>query len=391
MKIVHFITRLILGGAQENTLFTVEDHLREFGDEVTLITGPGLGPEGTLVPRAEQSGCRLYVLPESRRSINPWREWRVYCRVKRLLRELRPDILHTHSSKAGILGRRAAHVLGIPCVHTIHGAAFHYGQHPWAYRAYRWAEKWAEPYCDRIISVADAMTEQYLSAGIGTPEKYVTIYSGFDVAPLLAPPTRRAAIRAEWGCGPEDVLVGKIGRLFPLKGHEAILDVAEGVVAACPHVRFVFIGDGILRDRFQARIRAAGLDRHFLFTGLVPPTRIPELLQALDMVVHTSQWEGLARVLPQALIAGKPVISYDIDGAREVVLPGRTGLLVPRNDLAALERALVELAGNPSQREQLGLTGRELFTETFRHEHMSRRIREVYRAVLTQRAGMPVS
>ncbi|MEZ5947920.1 MAG: glycosyltransferase [Planctomycetaceae bacterium] len=123
----------------------------------------------------------------------------------------------------------------------------------------------------------------------------------------------------------------------------------------------------------------------------MPPTRIPELLQALDMVVHTSQWEGLARVLPQALIAGKPVISYDIDGAREVVLPGRTGLLVPRNDLAALERALVELAGNPSQREQLGLTGRELFTETFRHEHMSRRIREVYRAVLTQRAGMPVS
>lgn len=387
MKIVHYITRLILGGAQENTLFTIEDHLREFGDEVTLITGPGLGPEGSLIPRAEQSGCRLHVLPESQRNLHPLREFQSYRKVKQLLRELRPDILHTHSSKAGILGRRAAYVLGIPCVHTIHGAAFHYGQHPLAQRVYRWAEKWAEPYCDRIISVADAMTEQYLAAGIGQPDKYVTIYSGFDVEPLLAPPIHRESLRAEWGFGPEDVVIGKIGRLFPLKGHESLLAVAEDVVAACPQARFVFVGDGILRQEFVDRIAAAGLQRHFHFTGLVPPTRIPELLQGMDLVVHTSQWEGLARVLPQALIAGKPVISFDIDGAREVVIPNETGLLVPRNDLPALKQAMIELITHPDQRQQLGSTGRTRFTDQFRHEQMSRKIRAVYQDVLEQRTA----
>jgi len=385
LKIVHYITRLIIGGAQENTVQTVEDHVRDYGDEVTLITGPGLGPEGTLVPRAEASGCRLIVLPDSVRSINPWREVQVYRQVKRLLRELAPDIVHTHSSKAGVLGRSAAAALHISCVHTIHGAAFHYGQPGWMQQVYRQAERWAAKRCDHIISVADAMTQQYLQVGIGTPEKYTTIYSGFDVEPLLAAPIHRNRLRSEWGLADEHVLIAKIGRLFPLKGHESVLAVAGDVIRACPQVRFLFIGDGILREQYQAELRKQGLEKHFIFTGLVPPARIPELLQGTDLVVHTSQWEGLARVLPQALIAGKAVVSYDIDGAREVVLPGRTGCLVPRNDYAALTAALIELASQPELRTRYGQTGRDLFTDQFRHQTMSRRIREVYEQVLEKR------
>ena len=131
-----------------------------------------------------------------------------------------------------------------------------------------------------------------------------------------------------------------------------------------------------------------GLRERFVLTGLVPPQQVPELMGAMDIVVHTSLREGLARVLPQGLIAGKPVISYDVDGAREVVLPGRTGYLLPPRDIAGLSAAIAELAGDPALRQRLGETGRALFTEQFRHQTMTRRLREIYAAVIARRSAV---
>jgi len=381
-RVVHIITRLIIGGAQENTLLTVEDQHRLYGDEVTLVCGPGLGPEGSLAERARAGGLDLRLVPEMRRSIHPWRDWTSYRRLLRVLEEIGPQIVHTHSSKAGILGRAAAAHLGIPAVHTIHGASFHYGQSPLAHRVYIAAEKWAAPRCQRLISVCDAMTEHYLAAGIAPRDRFVTIYSGMEVEPFLNPPRPRDVVRQELGFRHADVVITKVARLFHLKGHEYVIAAAAAVVRQNPNVRFLFVGDGILRDRFRQEIAQAGLDEAFVFAGLVPPSRVPELVNASDIVVHTSLWEGLARVLPQALIAGKPVVSYDIDGAREVAIPGETGYLLPPKSVDELAAALTELAGNPALRERLGRTGRERFTDQFRHETMTRRIREVYANVL---------
>ncbi|HET6328279.1 MAG TPA: glycosyltransferase family 4 protein [Planctomycetaceae bacterium] len=381
-RVVHFITRLIIGGAQENTLLTVEDQHRLHGDEVTLISGPGLGPEGSLVERAQKGGLDLRIMPELRRSIHPWRDWDSYRHLLKLLREIRPQIVHTHSSKAGILGRLAASHLGIPAVHTIHGAAFHYGQNPIAHHSYILAEKWAARHCRKFISVCDAMTDQYVAAGIAPRERFVTIYSGMEVEPFLNPPRSREDVRKELGLRPEHVVITKVARLFHLKGHECVIAAASRVAKEHPNVRFVFVGDGILREQFRAQIEQAGLNDVFIFTGLVPPSRVPELIQASDIVVHASYWEGLARVLPQALIAGKPVVSYDVDGAREVVIPGQTGYLLPPRSVDELATALCELAGNRELRERLGQTGREGFVDQFRHETMTRRIREVYASLL---------
>lgn len=382
MKVVHVITRLIVGGAQENTLFTCEDQHRSFGDDVTLIAGPGVGPEGSLERRAHSGGYRVEILPELQRAIAPHRDWAAYRRLSELLAALRPNIVHTHSSKAGILGRLAAHRLGIPAVHTIHGASFHRGQSPLAYRTYRWLERRAARWCDRFISVCDAMTEQYVAAGIAPRERFVTIYSGMDVEPFLCPPRPAHEVRSELGFGPHDVVVCKIGRLFHLKGHEHLIEAAPRIVRQVPNVRFLLVGDGILRRPFEERVAQSGLQRHFHFTGLVPPERVPELIAASDIAVHTSEWEGLARVLPQALIAGKPVVSFDIDGAREVCIPEETGLLVRPGEVEALAAAIVRLAQNPELRRRLGETGRRRFTDRFRHETMTRRIREVYAEVL---------
>jgi glycosyltransferase involved in cell wall biosynthesis len=383
-RVVHFITRLIIGGAQENTLLTVEDQHRLYGDEVTLICGPGLGPEGTLVERAQSGRLDLRIIPELRRSIHPWRDWRSYRHLVHLLREIRPQIVHTHSSKAGILGRLAAARLGIPAVHTIHGAAFHYGQHPAAHRSYILAEKWAASRCQQFISVCDAMTDQYVSAGIAPRERFVTIYSGMEVEPFLNPPRSRDEVRGELGLRPEHVVITKVARLFHLKGHEWVIRAAGRVAKEFPQVRFLFVGDGILREQFREQIERAGLSEAFVFAGLVPPRRVPELIGASDIIVHASLWEGLARVLPQALIAGKPVVSYDVDGAREVVIPGQTGYLLPPRSVDELATALCELAGDPALRERLGSTGRARFVDQFRHETMTRRIREVYGRLLVE-------
>lgn len=389
LRVAHIITRLIIGGAQENTLHTVEDQHSIHGDEVHLITGPGLGPEGSLEPRALAGGYPVHIVPEMRRSLHPLRDWRSYRALIKLLRKIQPDIVHTHSSKAGIIGRAAAAKLGFPAVHTIHGAAFHYGQGAVAYRVYRSAERYAARWTDHFISVADDMTDEYVHAKVAPREKFTTIYSGFDVEPYLTPPRSREEVRRELGLGESDIVVGKIARLFHLKGHEFLLSAAPAIVKECPQVKFLLVGDGLLRKTFEERIAEMGLTDRFIFTGLVPPTRIPELIHAMEIVAHTSQWEGLARVLPQGLIAGKPVVAYDVGGAREVVLPGATGFLLPRDSVEPLSGAIIKLAQSEELRIKYGTEGRRRFTDQFRHQTMTRRIREVYESVLRKSRKSP--
>lgn len=387
MKVVHFITRLILGGAQENTLLTVIDQQREYADEVVLITGPGLGPEGSLERQAQQANVDLRVVPSLRRNIHPLRDWISYRELLTQLRDIQPEIVHTHSSKAGILGRAVAGRLGIPCVHTVHGAAFHRNQPApvrWTFAA---AERWAARYTAKWISVCDAMTDQYVAARVAPRDRFITIYSGMAVEPFLEPERPPAEIREELGLKPEHIVVGKVARLFHLKGHEDVIEAARRVASEIPELRFLFVGDGLLRKRLLERIRNAGLEDRFVFTGLVPPRRVAELVHAMDIVVHASLREGLARVLPQALIAGKPVISYDVDGAREVAIPGQTGFLLQPGDTGGMAEALRTLAGDAELRARLGTTGRERFTDQFRHQTMTRKIREVYHDVLAQGHG----
>jgi glycosyltransferase involved in cell wall biosynthesis len=387
MRVAHVITRLILGGAQENTVLCCEDLLRR-GDEVLLITGPPLGPEGSLMKRAEASGVPLEVIGSLRRAIHPLRDAAAYRHIKAALRRFQPEVVHTHSAKAGILGRQAAWALRIPAVvHTVHGAPFHPYQNPAARALFRCCERWAARRCDRLVSVADAMTELMVGAGVAPREKFITVYSGMEVEPFLQSEPLREPTRRRLGYGPEHIVVGKFARLFHLKGHADLVAAARGAVAENPALRFLLVGDGVLRDRLARQIAEAGLSEHFQFTGLVSPEEIPALLAATDFVVHASLREGLARVLPQALISQRPAVSYDVDGAREVVVPGETGLLVPPGDVVGLRGAIVELAAEPEARRRMGREGRRRFAERFRHETMTASLRRLYEELLAVRAA----
>lgn len=367
-------------------MLTCEDLLRDFGDDVLLVTGPPLGPEGSLLERARANRVPLEIVDALRRSIHPAHDWRAYQDLKRVLRRFRPDVVHTHSAKGGMLGRMAADAIGVPAiVHTVHGAPFHPYQSRLAREFFRSCERYAARKTTAIISVADAMTEQLVAAGVAPREKFTTVYSGMEVERFLNAAAHRDALRAQLGYSSEHVVIGKIARLFHLKGHEYVISAARQIVARRPQARFLFVGDGILRPALEREIASAGLTDHVHFAGLIPPERIPEYLGAMDIVVHASLREGLARVLPQALIAGKPVVSFDVDGAREVVLPGVTGFLVPPCNVDALGEALDELIARSDLREQLGTAGRQRFADQFRHESMTRAIRGVYERILPSR------
>lgn len=393
MKIVHVITRLIVGGAQENTLLSCEgQHDRRH--EVTLITGPALGPEGSLLERAQQYGYRVIVLDAMRRSILPGKDVRVYRELRRHIRELRPDVVHTHSSKAGIIGRFAAWKESVPfVVHTIHGLSWTSSSRAWVNAAYRHLERLAANRCHTIVVVADAMTKQSLAAGIGRPEQYVTVYSGMESGPFVYPPVPREEMRAQLGMGQGDVAICTIARLFEKKGHEDLLEHAERLCRENPHLRFVWVGDGNLGSHFKSRISNLELDAHFKLVGLVPPSEVCNYVNACDLLAHPSRREGLARALPQGQLAGLPVVTYDIDGNAEGLIEGETGYAVKAFNVPEFIGRITELAGDERKRRVMGEKGRSFALSRFDAAVMVDRLEDVYRKGLkrTEAGDLPAS
>lgn len=384
MRIVHIITRLIVGGAQENTLLSCEGQHRR-GHDVTLITGPSLGPEGSLMDRATTYGYRVEVIDEMRRAIRPVKDILTYRKLVSRLKELRPDIAHTHSSKAGILGRWAAHDARIPAIiHTIHGLAFTASTSLWVNRFYKVLERHTASSTTRIVCVADAMRDQSLAAGIGRPEQFVTVYSGMETEPFLHPSVPREQVRRQLGLSPEHIAVGTIARLFHLKGHEDLLHHAPKLCAEFPNLRFLWIGDGLLRSHFERQIAAMNLKNRFILTGLVPPEKIPELTAAMDILAHPSRREGLARALAQGGLAAKPVVVYDIDGNREGMIDGQTGFVVPPFDRDKFSDCIRRLARDESLRRSLGDAGREFASARFSTKTMVESLETVYVEALNE-------
>jgi len=389
LKIIHIITRLILGGAQENTLITCKE-LAARGHDVTLITGPALGPEGQLFEQTRGRGYKVIVIDRLRRAINPYNDTVSYFHIKKHLRRLRPDIVHTHSAKAGILGRLAANQLKtqnskLKIIHTVHGLAFHPYQSQLLNKFYIAVEKTAARRTDFFISVADAMTNQATAVGIGKPEQYVTAYSAIEEKDFLEPipQERKNQFRQKYGIAEKAVVLVTIARLFMLKGHDYIIESAKELPKRFENCAWLFVGSGNLADYYKQQVRELGLADRIKFTGLLPPGEIPLAIQSSDILVHCSLREGLARTLPQAMLCGKPAISFDVDGAREVVNENTGRLIEPKN-VEQLIKACAELIEDKELRKRLGQQGRESVKTKFAPETMVDTIEAVYQKLLSE-------
>lgn len=385
MNVCHVITRLIIGGAQENTLLTCEGLTRR-GHKVTLAVGPDTGPEGSLFEETRARGYDVRIIPAMHRAVRPFADLAACRQLWTLFDKLCPDVVHTHSSKAGILGRWAAHRVGVPIiVHTIHGMSFNRTQPAPIRSLYRFLERRCARYTDALIGVAEAMIRQSVEAGIASPDRFVTIYSGMRTEWYDPARHDRQAIRQQWGFGEDCVVFGTVARLFRNKGYEQLIPAMAEASRRCPSLRFVWVGDGSQRSEYESQLLRLGLTNRVRLTGLVPPLEVARLLAGMDAVVHASQWEGLPRVVVQGLIMCKPVISFDIDGAPEVVLPDQTGLLVPLNDIQGLAEAMVRLAGDAAMRDRMGRAGREWCLRRFDHERMVDDIESLYKKLADRR------
>ncbi|OGV72084.1 MAG: hypothetical protein A3K19_08165 [Lentisphaerae bacterium RIFOXYB12_FULL_65_16] len=368
---------MIVGGAQENTLLTVRG-LMDKGHDVVLVSGPSLGPEGRLLEADRVPGLKLVEEPNLVRQLNPIIDLKGYMALRRYFLAEKFDVVHTHSSKAGVVGRLAAHAARVPLViHTVHGQAFHPFQSWWLNWLYITAERVCARRSHRVFAVAQAMVDQCVAAHVAPPEKYRVIYSGMDIDAFVnARP--EPDLRQRLGIPPGVPVVGKIARLFELKGHEYLIAAAPDIVREFPEVRFLLVGDGVLRDALQREIRARNLQEHFVFTGLVPPAEVCRYTALMDVLVHLSLREGLPRTVVQALAAGIPAVGFALDGTPEVIVDGRTGILCPPKDIAAVREAVLKLLRNPLQRKEMGCSGQAFVQERFSWRRMADLIEAQY-------------
>ncbi len=360
-RILHPITRLIIGGAQENTILTAA-LLPPNRWDVDVVCGPQSGPEGSLINVARKQGVSLIIEPSLVREINPLKDPLALFRLTRLIRRGGYAIVHTHSSKAGILGRWAAKLAGTPViVHTVHGWGHHDRQHPLVRQIYIWLEKLTLPITDKLIVVSPLNIEKGLQDGIGRPKDYVVIRSGIELDRFGHPQVKREQTREAWGIPIDATLVGTVTRLSAQKAPLDFVIAAAEVLAQHPGVYFMIVGDGPLRDDVESLAAGLGIAEQLIMTGL--RRDIPELMAAFDLFVLSSLWEGLPRVLPQAMATGLPLAATAVDGSIEVIEDGVNGLLTPPGEPEMLAVAISRLLEDRELMERMGAINRERVVE----------------------------
>lgn len=383
MKIAQVITRMNVGGAQESVVLTCRGHL-DAGHEVTLITGPSEGPEGKMFEKMPKpNGLKIIDVPYLIREISPWNDFLAYRQLSRIFKENEFDVVHTNSSKAGILARIAAYRAGVKVVvHTVHGQAFHRYQGLLKNKLYIWLERLSARYCHQIYAVAQAMIEQCVTENVAPREKYKLVYTGMDLTPYLESKAD-PRLREQLGIPKEAIVIGTIARLFPLKGYEQLMPVALQLVERNPKVHFLFLGDGTLRAGFEHDIGALGLSKNFHFTGMIDVDAVPAHAALFTFMAHLSLREGLPRGVVQALAAGKPCVAFNLDGTPEVVLHEKTGLILEPN--CAPEKildAFEKLIKDPILCGQLGAAGRDRVKRDFQWQYMADTLLESYKKLL---------
>jgi len=385
IKVLHILTRLIRGGADESTVATVAG-LSAHGFDAALMVG------GDSDPAYVSEASRLIpVLRETslRRNIHPCCDMLALWRLTRHIKRERYAIVHTNTAKAGILGRLAAKMAGTPViVHTVHGITFHEFRHPLARSCFRLLEQAAAEITDAFIAVGHDLQAYYLRHGIGHARQYEVIHTGMNLEKFMQArqfdDAQRYAIRREFGITPTDCVIGHVSRFDPGKGQEYLLAAAPEILSYFPNVWFVFAGDGLYRQRFEALAAELNISSRVIFTGF--RSDIERIMAMFDIATFTSRWEGLPRVVVQYAAVGKPIVAFDIPGVSELVAHGENGLKVPLNDGAAFTRSILQLLEHPDMARQMGDAGERLIDDSWTVREMISHIATLYHLLLQKKA-----
>jgi glycosyltransferase involved in cell wall biosynthesis len=391
-KILHIITRLDRGGSAENTLLTCLGLVEKY--ELVLVHGLSLESNMTdleketvdsRIKNAMERGVNVIPFPSLVRRISPLQDLRALFYLWRLIMREKPDMIHTHTSKAGILGRWAAWLARVPIiVHTAHGHVFygHFG--PLASRFFVLLERFMALTTDRMIALTEGERNDYITFSVSRPDKILTIHSGVEIDDYLSAQVNVEEKRESLEISTKGPVVGTVGWLLPIKGPMHLLNAMESVWMDYPETTLIFVGKGDLEEELRSKAWQMGVSDRVKFLGWRDD--IPEIMQILDVFVLPSLNEGMGRVLAEAMAAGKPVIASHVGGIPDLVKPGQNGFLVEPGDVSGLSRAITRLLSDKKIRDEMGRKGREM-CQDFSVEKMIEKIDVMYASLLQERSN----
>ncbi len=376
LRVLHLITRMIVGGAEWNTLYTVR-LLNRQRYEPMLACGPQTGAEGNLLELepAKASRVPVWIVPNLIRKPDPLRDLKALKELVALFKETRPDIVHTHESKAGVLGRLAGRLAKVPCViHTVHGFSFLAPIPKWQKKLYLWLERKAAQWCDALIFISVPLMEEAKRQNIGDPNCYAYIPSGIDLKAFSQTAVHQKT--PELAVANGRPIIGTVGRIVKEKGYEVLLHATHRLKREGLPFYLVWVGDGPERSSLEGLAQKLGLADQLLVTGVRDD--VSRWVRGFDIFALPTLWEGMGRVFLEAQAAGVPVVGTKVGGVPDVVTEGQTGFLVPPGDVNAFAEALKCLLTDPNLRQRMGAAGRQFVDERFSVERMVKAIEDVY-------------
>jgi glycosyltransferase involved in cell wall biosynthesis len=383
INFLQIITNLELGGAQKNALYIIAN-LDTDRYNKHLICAPG----GLLSKEASEIlGLNLRFLPILRRNISPLKDLITLFFLVYYIKDKKIDIVHTHSSKAGILGRWAGRLAGVPIIiHTIHGWSFNKYLTGLIRRLYIFLERLTARITDKLIAVSESDIEKGLNNRIGNKEKYSLIRYGLNLnSPKNKNNLEITQKKKELGLNVSSHLIGMIACFKHQKNPLDFVRVASMVGKERPQTRFISVGDGLLREKIESLIEKEKLEKRVILLGWRKD--VDKIMPMFDIVVLTSLWEGLPMVLLEAMACEKPIVAYDVDGIREIVKDGVNGYLVEAGDIKELSRKITLLLANKSLSQSMGKRGREILNSpSFNAAQMIAETDKIY-TTLAKRKG----
>ncbi len=357
VRVLHVITRLDRGGSAENVLLTLAgaDRARF---EVALASGPTRGPRSPTEARARQVAVEFFDVPSLVRAIRPFGDLRALWQLWRLMRRGHYDIVHTHTSKAGLLGRLAARLAGVPrVVHTPHGHVFYGYYGPLLSRTFVWAERWAAAWCQRIITLTEKGMQDHIELGVAARENFVVIHSGVDFSSACVASGGRAALRRELGIDLDGLVVGTLGRLTAIKGQADLLRAFALLSEQRVDLWLLLVGDGEERQALVELACELGITKQVCFAGWRQD--IYTALAAMDIFALPSINEGMGKALVEAMYAGLPCVATRVGGVPELLREGCEGFIVEASAPRELAAALLKLACDGQLRQRCGEAGQK--------------------------------
>ena len=384
IKILRIIARLNVGGPAIHVV-NLNAGLDPARFESLLVCGREHPAEGSMADYALSCGVHPIVIPEIVNEFSlKLRDGKALAKLWRLMRRERPHIVHTHTARAGLLGRVAARLAGVPVVvHTFHGhvlRGYYSAPKTELLRRMEQALAWGT---DRIVTVSERVKDELVNYGVAPPERITVIPLGFDLHPFLSCEDQRGLFRRELGLRDGTRLVGIVGRLFPIKNHRLFLDAAARVAAREPDCRFVIVGDGILRPELEQVSSDLGLAGRVIFTGWRKD--LPRIYADLDVLVVSSDNEGTPVSAIEAMAARCPVVATRVGGIPDLIIDGETGFLVPPKNAEQLAAAVIHLLREPDVAHRVGQAARAVARERFSVERLIDDTEDLYEELLTEK------